>query len=94
MRPLKCRFVECDPEVTVFKPRGVPSPQLQTIELRLDELEALRLADHERLHHAEGGRRMGVSRATFGRILEGARSKVADALLHGKALQFRDGRKS
>jgi hypothetical protein len=31
---------------------------------------------------------MGVSRATFGRILDQARRKVAEALLEGKALKI------
>ena len=31
---------------------------------------------------------MGVSRATFGRILGRARTKVADALVHGKAIRI------
>lgn len=91
MRPPKCRYIELDPNITVFKPRGVPSTELMTIQLQLDELEAIRLADHEKLHHAEAGKKMGVSRATFGRILEQARAKVADALIHGKALQFHGG---
>lgn len=91
MRPPKCRSIGFDPAITVFKPRGVPAGGLITVELQLDELEAIRLADYQKLHHAVAGQKMGVSRATFGRILEQARAKVADALLHGKALQFRGG---
>ncbi|MBC2600252.1 DUF134 domain-containing protein [Puniceicoccus vermicola] len=86
MRPSKCRFVEFHPEVRLFKPQGIPAAGLSTIELQADELEALRLVDHEGLHHSQAGQRMGVSRATLGRILERARAKVADALLHGHAL--------
>lgn len=55
--------------------------------LTLPELEALRLADLEGLYQEEAARRMGVSRATFGRILEGARRKVAEALVTGKGLE-------
>jgi predicted DNA-binding protein (UPF0251 family) len=65
--------------------------QLEVVELRLDELEAFRLADQEGLHHTVAGKKMGVSRATFGRILEEARRKIAEALIEGKVLQFGGG---
>jgi predicted DNA-binding protein (UPF0251 family) len=32
--------------------------------------------------------RMNVSRATFGRILEGARRKIVGAIIHGNALKI------
>ena len=31
---------------------------------------------------------MNISRATFGRILESARRKIADAILNGKAIKI------
>jgi predicted DNA-binding protein (UPF0251 family) len=34
---------------------------------------------------------MKISRATFARIVEAARKKVADSLLHGKALRIEGG---
>jgi len=34
---------------------------------------------------------MNISRATFGRILENARKKVADSILNGKAIRINDG---
>lgn len=48
MRPSKCRYAELDPKITVFKPRGVPTMELITIDFHIDELEAIRLADYER----------------------------------------------
>jgi hypothetical protein len=59
--------------------------------LGLDELEALRLADFLGLYHDEASKDMGVSRATFGRVLEQARHKVADALVNGKILSIKGG---
>jgi len=64
---------------------------LEQVQLTLDGLEALRLADYLGLSHQEGGERMGVSRATFGRIVERARNVVADALIHGKAINVEGG---
>lgn len=54
----------------------------------MDEVEALRLADYEGLYHEKAARKMKISRATFGRILDQARRKVAEAILKGKALRI------
>lgn len=90
MRPRKCRKVCLSPQERVFKPAGIPHRQLQRIHLDLDELEALRLADVKHLYHEEAGRRMGLSRATFGRLLQSAREKVARALVMQHALLITD----
>jgi uncharacterized protein len=87
-RPQKKRRIYCDPEAYYFKPRGIPLCNLDEVELKLDELEALRLADYLALSHEEGATKMKISRATFGRILERARKKVTDAILHGKAIKI------
>jgi len=63
----------------------------EPVRLGLDELEALRLADYEGLYQAAAARAMEVSRQTFGRIIESARRKVCDAILHGKTLQIEGG---
>jgi uncharacterized protein len=62
--------------------------KLETIRLALDEFEALRWADLLGLYQEEAAQKMGVSRATFGRIVETARRKVAQALVQGQALQI------
>jgi len=90
-RPRHCRRVAMLPHVTYYKPRGVPLSMLQCIELAVDELEALRLADLEGLYQEEAAQRMNVSRQTFGRILDASHKKVADALVHGKALSIAGG---
>lgn len=90
-RPHKKRFVAFNPGVCYFKPRGIPMLDLEEIRLTIDEREALRLADLEGLSHEEAGQMMGVSRATFGRIIEQARRVVADALINGKAINVEGG---
>jgi predicted DNA-binding protein (UPF0251 family)/predicted Fe-Mo cluster-binding NifX family protein len=75
----------------VMKPAGIPSRELESVILGLDEAEALRLADLEGLYHEAAARSMRVSRPTFGRIIESARRKVADAILNGKALRIEGG---
>jgi uncharacterized protein len=59
---------------------------METVALRADELEALRLADLEDLYQEECAQRMGISRTTLSRTLAQARRKVMDALLNGKRL--------
>ncbi len=75
----------------MFKPAGIPARDLEAVVLALDELEALRLADLLGLYQDEAAGRMGVSRPTFGRIVESGRRKVADALVRGKALVIEGG---
>ena len=60
------------------------------VELGPDELEAMRLADLEGLYHEAAAGRMGVSRATFGRILASARRKVTRALVEQEVLVVRE----
>lgn len=87
-RPFCKRFVGWQPGVTLFKPAGVPAAKLEIIVLSLDEVEALRLADLNGQYQEAAADQMKISRATFARIVESARRKVADVLVHGKALQI------
>jgi predicted DNA-binding protein (UPF0251 family) len=90
-RPPCPRRVKAPPRCSYFKPAGVPVSHLEQVTLTLDEFEALRLADLEGLYQDRAAVRMGVSRATFARIVEGARHKVAQALVHGQALRIEGG---
>jgi len=56
------------------------------ISLDEDEMEAVRLSDFEGLYQQECANKMGVSRTTFSRLIQNAHKKIADALLHGKAI--------
>lgn len=86
------RCVAGFPTFELFKPSGVPFYELTESILSIDEYEALRLADYEGLYQEAAAQRMGISRQTFGRIIESARHKVADALVNGKALRFSGGK--
>jgi hypothetical protein len=59
--------------------------------MTLDEFEAMRLADLARMYQEKAAEQMGVSRPTFSRIIDSAHQKVADALVHGKALHIIGG---
>ena len=83
-----CRKVSTSPVSEGFSPLGLGRKGDASILLNLDEFEAIRLADNLGLYHEEAAARMGVSRATFGRIIGEARSKLADALINGKRLRI------
>ena len=87
-RPKKDRCIGCVPNSCYFKPKGVSVVELEEVALSLDELEALRLADYEGRYHEDAAHEMKISRATFGRIVNDARRKVAEALTRGKALRI------
>ncbi len=88
----KCQRHICGvPDKNYFKPRGIPSVDLDEVVLNLDEFEAIRLADYEQLYQEEAATRMNISRQTFGRIIESAHKKIADVLISGKALKIEGG---
>ncbi len=90
-RPECPRKIGHVPPADYYKPAGIPLCELEEVALAADEMEALRLADAEGLYQAEAAAKMGVSRQTFGRIVEKARRKVAQALAGGKALRIERG---
>ena len=91
MRPHKTRRIGRRANVTYFKPQGIPMKELREVDLPLDCLEAMRLADIEGLYHQDAAEQMGVSRATLGRILERGRTITATALIEGHALSIGGG---
>jgi predicted DNA-binding protein (UPF0251 family) len=90
-RPTNFRRVGCLPQANYYKPRGVPLSVLQHITLTVDELEAIRLTDLDGLYQEQAAEKMNISRQTLGRILDSAHKKIADALVHGKALSIEGG---
>ncbi len=90
-RPFKCRHIASIPGVTYFKPAGIPLRVLEENRLTMEEIEAIRLRDLERLEQEECAQKMVISRATFQRVLASARRKIADSLISGKALRISGG---
>jgi len=90
-RPKRFRFVGFNPEITYFKPAGVPLRELAEEILTLDEVEAIRLYDLEDLDQEQSAEKMQVSRITFLRILHSAHKKVAQSLIYGKAIRMKGG---
>lgn len=80
------RKIEKDHAHVCFKPCGIRGIHLDKMNLDTDEMEAIRLSDFEGLYQQECADKMGISRTTFSRLIESAHKKIADALLHGKAI--------
>jgi predicted DNA-binding protein (UPF0251 family) len=87
-RPPKIRYIQDLPHVTQFSPRGKPGRPDQ-VELTLDQFEAIKLADYQRLSQEQGAAAMRLSRASFGRILRKARKLLADAIVKGKIIRIK-----
>lgn len=90
-RPYKPRMVSAMPKFTFFKPIGIPVSLLEEINLTVDELEALRLKDLQKLEQNECALRMNIAQSTLQRILVSAHEKVARAIIEGKALRIHGG---
>lgn len=91
MRPRLCRRVGRKPGVTYFKPAGVRMRNLEEVILTVDEYEAVRLKDLEGLDQAECAKQMDISQPTFHRLVVGARKKISNAIINGKAIKVEGG---
>ena len=79
------------PEVTCFKPAGIPVDFTKEVRLSVEEVEAVRLKDLEGLEQAAAARHMNISRATLQHVLRSARRKIALGLTCGYAIRIEGG---
>ncbi|WP_130837336.1 DUF134 domain-containing protein [Lachnoclostridium sp. Marseille-P6806] len=89
-RPKRTRWIEREPVCRCFCPQDGHSRQ-PTVVLTLDEYETIRLIDLENCDQASCAARMGLSRASVQSIYDGARKKLAEALVRGSSLRIEDG---
>jgi predicted DNA-binding protein (UPF0251 family) len=90
-RPIKWRRVQFKPESTYFIPVDKKNCLLENVTLKIEEVEAMRLKDIEKLNQEQCAEKMMVSRQTFQNIIESARKKVTIALVEGKAIKINGG---
>ena len=81
-RPHRCRRIEQLPVYRSFSPDDVSAAE--SIQMTVDEFEALRLLDSEGLTQEACAARMNIARTTVTAIYDSARKKVAEALVYGK----------
>ena len=89
-RPKKHRIVQNEPNTKQFSPRGQRGRPGYN-QLKIEELEAIRLADHVGLKQRDAARCMGISQQTFSRILKNARKNLAEALVLGHIIKVSGG---
>lgn len=87
-RPRLNRKICFSPNVTYFKPQGVPMSTLNLVELTVEETEALRLKNVVGLNQNQCAKKMNTSQSTFQRILTSAYTKISDAIVSGKAIKI------
>lgn len=90
-RPRKCRRVCSMPLSDGFKPISENTALSGEVVLNIDEYEAIRLIDLEKLTQEQCAVQMAVSRTTITSIYDTARNKIADALINGRKLVIEGG---
>jgi len=89
-RHRKPRIIKKEPYIRLFSPRGrIGRPG--TLDIKYEELEAIRLVDHVGLDQKESARFMGVSQQTFSRVLKSGRKCLAEALVKGLIIRISGG---
>jgi len=88
-RPQRCRNICSFPDFWSFSTEEDCTGEI--INLTLDELEAIRLIDKEKLTQEDCSQKMNVARTTVTAIYESARYKIASAILDGKKLVISGG---
>lgn len=81
------RKIEEPPRFSGYAPYGVKHTHRPPVELYFEEYEAIKLTDYNGMTHQEACRYMGISRATFARIYEHARRKIAHALVEAREIK-------
>lgn len=62
--------------------------ELEQVTLSHEEIEALKLHELDGLDHTDAAEQMSISQPTFGRTINSAYKKIADAIINGKALKI------
>ena len=90
-RPKKCRTVCRMPQNCRFGPLDGPLRAESAVQMTVEEYEAVRLIDLEKLTQEECARQLSVSRTTVQGIYDSARQKLADAVVNGRRLFIEGG---
>jgi hypothetical protein len=87
------RRVGFQPKIVHFQPQGgeLLGPNGIEVILKIEEMESIRLKDYFQMSQEEAAKMMGVSQPTFHRILSEAHSKIAAALVEGRAIRIEGG---
>ena len=90
-RPTINRRVVNPPQMSGFKPFGMPLCELKILELQFDEYESINLVNYQDMSQDAASEMMGVSRPTFTRVYNRALKKIAKAFVEGMAIKIEGG---
>ena len=94
-RRKRARRILNPPPVKGFKPYGIDpdlKPSAVSVNLLIEEYEAMRLCDYDGLSHHQASLLMDVSRPTFTRIYAAALQKLATAFVEGRQIAIEGGK--
>jgi predicted DNA-binding protein (UPF0251 family) len=90
-RPQKSRKILNPPKMKGFKPFGIPMCDTETVTLKFEEFESIKLVDYDMLSHDHAAEQMEISRPTFSRIYNKALKTISKAFVEGKAIEIEGG---
>ena len=82
------RSFDGSPSARCFATRCGPDNNEEGVSLRPEELAVLDLIDLQGLEQEQAAVSLGISRKTVWRDIHEAHRKIADALIHGKAVEI------
>lgn len=90
-RPEKCRKVCNPPMMKGFTPFGMAPCKKESVFLKFEEYESIRLVNYNMLSHEKAAEQMNVSRPTFTRLYNKALKQIAISFVEGKAIEIEGG---
>jgi predicted DNA-binding protein (UPF0251 family) len=90
-RPQKSRKILNPPKMKGFRPFGIQSHVKESLKLKYEEYESLRLVNYKMLPQDVAARQMNISRPTFTRIYNEALKLIAKSFVEGKAIEIEGG---
>jgi len=71
-------------------PQQTKQIKLETVEITLNEIQAIKLMDIDGLKDKKGAKKMKISTDEFNKLVANARKNIAVALLEGKVIKIID----
>lgn len=90
-RPQKTRKIDNPPKMKGFRPFGMETCVSESLRLKYEEYESIRLVNYELLSQDAAAARMNISRPTFTRIYNRALKIIARAFAEGIVIEIDGG---
>ena len=77
-------------DLNYFMPQQTKQTKLETVEITLNEIQAIKLMDVDGLKDKKCAKKMKISTDEFNKLIANARKNIAVALLEGKVIKIID----